>query len=81
MVGRSKDEVLTIRELSIFLKISKGTLYRYLRSGLIPGKKIGGRWRVLKSEIVSFLKGEKRSSAQRGEENQNQLQFWVKKSK
>ena len=75
---RFKEEVFTVKELSSFLKVSESTLYKYLKSGLLPGKKIGNRWRVLKSEIVSFLKGEKKGLPQRSKENQDQLRLWTK---
>jgi excisionase family DNA binding protein len=48
-------DVLTIRELAIYLKIPKSTLYKLAREGKIPSQKIGRRWRFLKRAIERWL--------------------------
>ncbi len=35
-------DVLTIEELSAYLKISTSTLYKLVREGRIPSQKVGG---------------------------------------
>ena len=55
------DEVLTIDELSPYLKISKSILYELVREGKIPGQKVGRHWRFLKVAIDCGL--ENRSAA------------------
>jgi excisionase family DNA binding protein len=50
-------DVLTIEELSTYLKIPKSTLYKVVREGRIPCQKIGRHWRFRKASIDSWLEG------------------------
>src|SRR4030042_6036546 len=53
------DEVLTTEEACVYLKISRPTyLNNYVYTGRIKATKIGKGWKVLKSELDRFLKGE-----------------------
>ena len=54
-MAEKKDSVLTIDELSEYLKIPKSTLYKLVQDGKIPGQKIGRHWRFLKSRIDRWL--------------------------
>ncbi len=47
--------VLTIRELAIYLKMAEKTLYRLAAEGTVPGFKVGGSWRFRKSEIDRWI--------------------------
>jgi excisionase family DNA binding protein len=49
------DSVLTIDELSVYLKIPKSTLYKLVREGKIPCQKIGRHWRFRKLSIDHWL--------------------------
>ncbi len=48
--------VLTIEELSEYLKIPKSTLYKLVREGSVPCQKIGKHWRFHKDAIDLWLK-------------------------
>lgn len=48
-------DVLTIKELSTYLKIPKSTLYKLVREGKIPSQKIGRHWRFRKRAIDRWL--------------------------
>jgi excisionase family DNA binding protein len=50
------DEVLTIEELSDYLKISKSSLYKLVQDGNLPGLKIGRHWRFQKAVIDQWMK-------------------------
>ena len=50
-----KDEILTIDELSSYLKISKSTLYKLAREGKVPRQKVGRHWRFRKQAIDRWL--------------------------
>ena len=52
------DGVLTTKEACSYLRISRPTYLKYLYEGRIRGVKAGKGWRVLKSELDHFLKGE-----------------------
>ena len=50
-------EVLTIDELSVYLKIPKSTLYKLVREGKVPSQKVGRHWRFQKKAIDNWLGG------------------------
>ena len=49
------DAVLTIEELSAYLKISRSTLYKLVGEGKIPSQKVGRHWRFRKEAIDRWL--------------------------
>ena len=50
------DEVLTIEEMAVYLKISKSTLYQLAQKGRIPASKVGKHWRFHKATIEEWLR-------------------------
>ena len=48
-------DVLTIEELSVYLKIPKSTLYKLVREGKVPSQKVGRHWRFRKKAIDRWL--------------------------
>lgn len=50
------SEVMTIEELSEYLKISKSTLYKLAQEGSVPGQKVGKHWRFHKAAIDEWLR-------------------------
>lgn len=52
---KEPGDVLTIDELSAYLKIPKSTLYKLVREGKIPCQKIGRHWRFRKGAIDQWL--------------------------
>ncbi len=51
-----KDVVLTTKEATRYLKISKPTLLKYIRLGRIKATMAGNGWRIHQSELHRFLK-------------------------
>ena len=49
------SDVLTIEELSFYLKIPKSTLYKLVREGKVPSQKVGRHWRFRKEAIDRWL--------------------------
>ncbi len=58
MENKSENIVLTTQEACHYLRISRPTYLKYLYIGKIKGAKAGRGWKVLKSELDRFLKGE-----------------------
>ena len=54
----SKDKLITMTELMEFLRISKPTAIKLLKRGDIKATKVGNQWRILKSEVDKYLRGE-----------------------
>lgn len=53
------DVVMTIVELSKYLKISRSTLYKLVQEGKVPGQKVGRHWRFHREMVDAWLKNEK----------------------
>jgi len=54
--SRKSDEILSIEDLSEYLKISQSTLYKLAQEGGLPGQKVGRRWRFHKAAIDEWLR-------------------------
>ncbi|GIX46028.1 MAG: DNA-binding protein [Candidatus Tectimicrobiota bacterium] len=54
-MSQRPGDVLTIDELSAYLKIPKSTLYKLVREGKVPCQKIGRHWRFRKEAIDRWL--------------------------
>jgi excisionase family DNA binding protein len=51
----TQDNILTIENLSSYLKIPKSTLYKLAQDGKLPGQKIGKDWRFRRDVIDRWL--------------------------
>ena len=50
-----ETDILTVKELSEYLKLNEKTAYRLAAKGDIPGFKVGGSWRFRKSEVDRWI--------------------------
>lgn len=58
------NEIMTVKELSEYLKIAEKTAYRLVLNKRVPGFKIGGSWRFRKSEIDTWIKEQEKINRQ-----------------
>ena len=56
-------EILTIRELSAYLKVTERTIYRLSAARKIPCFKVGGAWRYSKADIDLWIQKQSEPSA------------------
>ena len=56
-------DVMTIREVAEYLKLTEKTAYRLAADGKIPGFKVGGSWRFKRSELEKWI--ERQSTEQK----------------
>jgi excisionase family DNA binding protein len=56
----AKKEILTLQEVSKYLRVSKDTIYRLAWGKAIPCFKVGGNWRFRKSKIDEWLEKQER---------------------
>jgi len=49
------DEVMSVVEVAVFLKLEPKTIRQYAREKKIPARKLGNQWRFLKSSLVHWL--------------------------
>ena len=50
-----QTDIMTIKEVSEYLKLAEKTAYRLAAQGKIPSFKVGGSWRFRKSEIDRWI--------------------------
>lgn len=49
------DDVLTIREVTDYLKVNEKTVYGLAQKRRIPGFKVGGRWRFRREDLDAWI--------------------------
>ena len=53
-----EKDILTVEEAAAFLKISKRSLYKLVKQGKIPGKKLLNRWRFDRDRLRRWISDE-----------------------
>ena len=53
------DDILTIKEVADYLKLTERTLYRLVQEGKIPGFKVGNSWRFKRADIERWIEDQK----------------------
>ncbi len=43
------------REVKVFLRLSRATVYRYLKVGIIPSIRIGKLYRIPRAEFLQYV--------------------------
>lgn len=54
-VSAGNDEIITLKEIAGFLKVSEKTIFRMVQAGEIPGVKVSSQWRFVRSVIDDWL--------------------------
>nr|WP_282213714.1 helix-turn-helix domain-containing protein [Methylococcus capsulatus] len=52
----SESEILTIKQVADYLKVTERTIYRLAAAKKIPAFKVGGTWRFSRQEIDQWIK-------------------------
>ena len=56
----SESDIMTVKDLALYLKISEKTAYRFALEGKIPGFKVGSAWRFRKGEIDQWIEKQRK---------------------
>ena len=56
MMSTSSDDVLTLPEVAVYLKIPRVTVYKLVHQNKLPGHKVGKQWRFMRDEVDDWLK-------------------------
>ena len=54
-VSRVMDEILTVREVAEYLKLSRTTIWRWCLEGKLKAFKVGRGWRIHQSEMEKIV--------------------------
>ena len=55
MVDDNDEAVMTVSEVSEFLRLGESTVYRLAKEGKIPARKVGGMWRFSREGLNEWL--------------------------
>lgn len=58
------DEILTLKELAEYLKLTEKTAYRLAAEGKFPGFKVGGSWRFKLVDIEAWIELKKNKNTE-----------------
>ena len=61
------DQILTIKDVAIYLKLAEKTAYKLAAEGKLPGFKVGGSWRFKQADIESWIEAKKNSNKNNNE--------------
>ena len=50
-----RTQIMTTKAIAKYLGVHEMTVYRWLKKGILPGFKIGGRWRSKKDLLDAYL--------------------------
>jgi len=57
-MDKPNESVMTIDELSAYLKVAKSTLYKLAQQGKLPAQKVGRHWRFHREAVDTWLKNQ-----------------------
>ncbi|MDV7212793.1 helix-turn-helix domain-containing protein [Azotobacter beijerinckii] len=52
----SEGEILTIKQVADYLKVTERTIYRLAAAKKIPAFKVGGTWRFSRADLDNWIK-------------------------
>jgi excisionase family DNA binding protein len=55
MLSSTDSEILTIKDVAEYLKVTERTIYRLAAAKKIPGFKVGGMWRFRQADIDGWI--------------------------
>ena len=53
--SNDEGEILTLKQVAEFLKVTERTIYRLAAAKKIPAFRVGGTWRFSKAEINQWI--------------------------
>ena len=56
------EDILTIREVADYLKVTERTLYRLVQDGTLPAFKVGNSWRFRREDLERWISEQSRGT-------------------
>lgn len=56
------EQILTLKEVAAYLKLTEKTAYRLASEGKLPGFKVGGSWRFKREDLEAWIDSQKTQS-------------------
>ncbi|MDY0012929.1 MAG: helix-turn-helix domain-containing protein [Rhodocyclaceae bacterium] len=67
-----EGEILTIKQVADYLKVTERTIYRLAAAKKIPAFKVGGTWRFSRADIDTWIKLQSMEALESGQSNQGE---------
>jgi excisionase family DNA binding protein len=67
----TEGEILTIRQVADYLKVTERTIYRLAAAKKIPAFKVGGTWRLSRADIDNWIKQQSMESLDTGRQEED----------
>jgi len=67
----NESEILTIKQVADYLKVTERTIYRLAAAKQIPAFKVGGSWRFSRVDIDSWIKQQSMDGLEAGRNEDN----------
>ncbi len=61
------SELMTIEDLAAYLKVTRRTIYEWLKQNKIPAVKLVGQWRFQREKIDAWLDIQAKNTTTKGE--------------
>jgi excisionase family DNA binding protein len=50
-----ENEVLTVKEVAVYLRVSRVTVWRWCQRGTLPAVQVGRNWRIHRDDLLNLL--------------------------
>ena len=50
-----QNEVLTVKEVASYLRVSRVTVWRWCQRGVIPASQVGRNWRIRRGDVLQLF--------------------------
>ena len=50
-----QNEVLTVKEVANYLRVSRVTVWRWCQQGVIPASQVGRGWRIRRGDVLQLF--------------------------
>ena len=50
-----KNELLTVKEVAVYLRVNRVTVLRWCQKGIIPASRVGRHWRIRRNDLWLLL--------------------------
>ena len=55
-MNQQEEMVMTVEEVSDYLRLGKSNVYKLAQEGELPGRKVGGTWRFSRAGLEEWLR-------------------------
>jgi len=56
-IEQEERATVDVDEAADYLNVSRGVVIAALRRGQLPGARVGGRWRIVRSDLARYMQG------------------------